>query len=401
MKKDKTATDYKVISRLNKSIEPPDFKPTGASSISGTYNENVITISNRVINPNSMMLKTGQVQAVGGSPTNAWEMLSDEGISKIQTAPNPLSYMIGGVASSLLTRIEQTAKMMALNLKETKVEAMMSFRYEDAMSANWRGYTDKLIANILIESDEAVEKVAKLRKIAVEAWAIGKCIKDATSVEAKFDFNSNIWDTESPSAGAVIGAESYEDGLKLSSNENKLETKSIETGADVKKNLSSHFEFNVVGIAESANDKAHPHLHKIRIRSINENYAAWDIYADDSHEPEGKAKAPSSKDYFSLGTTLCLMSQMTATQMFYKKQGINISNYRAEHQFNFQIKEYKTLTAQGFVDGVTTRILIKSDASEQVMNDFASQSLRMCFAGDAVANETPTQVVTYLNGQAV
>lgn len=396
-----TVIDYNVISRLENKINPAGFTPTKAKVANSAYNENVITVSNRVLNKHSMMLKKGQVQAVGKKGFSAWEMLSDEGIADVQTAPNPLSYMLGGISSSLLTHVEQAVKIMGLTVKSAKVEAMMDFRYEDAMSANWSGYADNLIANILIESDESEEKITELKQMAVQAWAIGNCIKNATTVDAKFDFNGEIWNTEYPCAGVISGTESYDDGLKISSTKNNLEPETLKTGVEVAKGLSSHFEFKVVGIAESANDKARPHLHKLSVRSINENYAAWVIYADDTQTPEGKDKAPSSNDYFSLGTTLCLMSQMTATQMFYKKQGIDISNYRAEHQFNFQIANFMSPVAKGSVDEVTTRILVKSEANEQTMTDFASQSLRMCFAGDAVANETPTEVGIYLNGQQV
>ena len=110
---------------------------------------------------------------------------------------------------------------------------------------------------------------------------------------------------------------------------------------------------------------------------------------------------PSSKDYFTVGTTLCLMSQLTGSSEVFKHQGIDINDYRAEHQFNYQVDNVMTPAATGHVDGVTTRILIKSNASEQVMSEFAALALRMCFAGEAVTGATTTEIAAYLNGERV
>lgn len=402
MKMDKAnITDYSVISRLNVSIKPAAFLATKASPLKGAFNENVATVSTRVLNKNSMMLKVGRVQALGAKHSCAWELLSDEGIAGEQSALNPLSYMLAGVSSSLLTHLEQAIKIMNLLVSDVKVEAVMCFRYDDPMTAKWKGFTDSLLANILINSDEPVEKILELKRMAVKAWAIGECIKYPTPVDASFVFNSDIWDTEYPCAGNAKGADSYDDGLRLTSNGKKLEVASFTPAKDVSNKLTNPFNFEVVGVAESADDAQRPHLHKIRVRSLNENYTAWDVYADDSHGYEGVEKAPSSSDYFSVGTSLCLMSQLTANQMFYKKQGLDINAYRVEHQFNFQIDEFMTPSAYGHVDSVTTRILVKADVSNDILNDFASQSLRMCFAGDAVLDATPTVVGTFVNGKEI
>ena len=65
-------------------------------------------------------------------------------------------------------------------------------------------------------------------------------------------------------------------------------------------------------------------MHKIRAKSLTENYATWELYADDSRGYEGIDKAPTSRDYFTMGTSFCLMSQLTANQMSFQKQGVNI-----------------------------------------------------------------------------
>jgi hypothetical protein len=59
-----TTTNINVISRLNETLKPAAFQPTKATPVNGAFNENVATVSTRVLNKNSMMLKTGRVQPV-------------------------------------------------------------------------------------------------------------------------------------------------------------------------------------------------------------------------------------------------------------------------------------------------------------------------------------------------
>ncbi len=165
--------------------------------------------------------------------------------------------------------------------------------------------------------------------------------------------------------------------------------------------FTNPFVFEVVSVSESANDAQRPYLHKVKIRAIQENYAAWDIYADDSRGFEGVDKAPTSSDYFTAGTSLCLMSQLTGWSEFYKHQGIEFDDYRVEHQFNYQVDNFMTPSATGHVDGVTTRILIKSDAGEKVMNDYAKHALSTCFAGEAITGATTTEIGIYQNGKLI
>lgn len=60
-----------------------------------------------------------------------------------------------------------------------------------------------------------------------------------------------------------------------------------------------------------------------------------------------------------------------------------------------------TPTMTGHLDDVTTRVIVKSDAAEEALTDYAKQALRMCFAGEAVQNETEMESNTYLNGEIV
>jgi uncharacterized OsmC-like protein len=395
--------DYNVISRKDIGPRPAGFQPTKAIPVNGTYAESVVTTSNRVLNDETIMLKKVSVQPIGDSDYSPWQFLCDEGGHTYeQSAPNPLSYMVGGLSSSLLTRVEQAIKIMDLDVASAKVEVKVFFRFNDAFTPKWTGFTDKVVANILIESDEPEEKIAVVKRMAVQAWAIGECITNPTPVDAQYEYNTKIWETESARKGKVAGPDSYDNGMKITSKSKKLEPESFRLDSDVSmEKFTNPFIFQVVSISESANDIDRPYLHKVKIRALQENYAIWDVYADDSRGYEGIDKAPTSSDYFTAGTSLCLMSQLTGWSQFYKHQGIEFDDYRVEHQFHYQVDNYMTPSATGHVDSVTTRILVKSKNSEKLMSEFATNALRTCFVGEAVTGATTTEIEVYQNGKLI
>ncbi len=222
-------TNYDVISRLDISPRPAGFQPTVAAAVNGAYNENVMTVSNKVLNDETVMLKKVSVQPIGEEGFSTWQFLCDEGGHTYeQSAPNPLSYMVGGISSSLLTCVEQAIKIMDLDVASAKVETKVFFRFDDPFTPNWKGYTDKLIANILIESNEPVEKITEVKRMAVQAWAVGECIMNETPVDAQFVFNTTIWETESASNGKVANSDSYDNGLKITSKGDKPEPESFD-----------------------------------------------------------------------------------------------------------------------------------------------------------------------------
>lgn len=397
------STDYHVMSRLDQSPRPAGFQPTKATPVNGAYTESVATAASRVLNDETIMLKKVSVQPINDTDFSPWQFLCDEGGHTYeQSSPNPLSYMTGGISSSLLTRVEQAIKIMDLDVTSAKVETKVFYRFDDPFTPKWTGFTDKVIANILIESDEPAEKITALKRMAVQAWAVGECIMEETPVDAQFAYNTAIWKTESARQGKVAGADSYDNDMKITSKGNKLESKSFELGADVSmEKWVNPFVFKVVSISESANDAQRPYLHKVKIRALQENYVTWDVYTDDSRGFEGIDKAPTSRDYFTAGTSLCLMSQLTGWSEMYKRQGIEIDDYRVEHQFNYQVDDYMTPSATGHVDAVTTRILMKSDANEKVIHEFATNALRTCFAGEAVVGATTTEIGIFQNGNEI
>jgi hypothetical protein len=95
------------------------------------------------------------------------------------------------------------------------------------------------------------------------------------------------------------------------------------------------------------------------------------------------------------------MSQLTIGKMFFQKQRIAIDDFRVEHQFNYQQDNFMTPTMTGHLDGVTTSVIVTTDAGTDVATDYAKLGLSMCFAGEGVQNETEMDSNIYLNGTIV
>jgi len=95
------------------------------------------------------------------------------------------------------------------------------------------------------------------------------------------------------------------------------------------------------------------------------------------------------------------MSQLTANKMYFRKQGINIDDFRVEHQFNYQQDNFITPTMAGHLDNVITRVIVKSDAAKEALTNYAKQALRMCFVSEGIQNETEMKSSVYLNRKAV
>jgi len=401
-------TVYPIETRLDQMTAPTAFAATQATPVNGAISENVATSTERILNQEAHFLKKGSVQVIGDDSVSAWEMVSDEGgKGHDQTAPNPLTYFAAGAASDLLTQVERSAQILDLKIDDAKVETKIFFRWSDPFTPTWAGYTDKVIANILIESSESPEKIDELKQMALKAWAIGESLANKTKIDSATVINGNHWVGQEARPGRVGTPISIDHGFKLTDITPDLNLQTVDIEEDLAlqmNNLPQSFKFTEIGIAESAHDAQRPYLHKIRAKSLTENYATWELYADDSRGVEGIDKAPSSWDYFTLGTSDCLMSQLTANQMYFQKQGIHIDDFRVEHQFHFQQDNFMTPTMTGrFNDtsDVITRILVKSDSNKEAVTNFAVQSLRCCFAGEGIQNETEMETVLYLNGNVI
>ncbi len=396
---------YQVETRLDSYTRPTTFTPAKAMPVNGAISENIVTTTQNILNKEAHFLKKGLVKPVGEKQFSAWEVVSDEGGSgHIQTAPNPLTYYAAGASSSLLTQVERLIQVLDLDVEDVKVESKIFFKWSDPMTDKWSGYTDKVISNILIKSNESPEKIKTLKEKALKAWAIGEGLTNKTPIDVGILINADDWAGLAARPGKVQSPISIDNGRMITNVTPDLNLQTVEVEKDFSLDMGhfpNPFVFSEISIAESAHDAARPYLHKIRAKSLTENYQTWELYTDDSHGYEGIDTAPTSRDYFTIGTSFCLMSQLTANKMYFQKQGINIDDFRVEHQFNYRQDNFMTPTMTGHLDDVITRVIVKSDAAKDIATDYAKQALSMCFAGEGIQNETDMESNVYLNGTIV
>jgi len=400
-----SSAGYQIVTRMKNRPEPTGLKITGAKAAEGSLNNNVAVVAERVLNKDSVALKKGIVQPVGEEGLSSWQLLCDEGgATHEQFSPNPLNYMATGISSDLQTQVERGIEILKLDVDDVKVETKVFFRYENFMTDQWSGYTDKVIANILIESSESPEKIAELKELALRSWAAGEGLAGRTEVIPELLINGDHWDTHYATKGSVLSPVSIDNGQVLSSKSTLPETETFEPGEDLDMSglpgrKIDPFEFVVVAVCESADDPKRPYLHKITARSLNDNYLAFDLYADDSYGYKGPDKAPTSLDHLTAGTALCLMSQLTVNSMYFRD--VIIDDYRVEQQIDYRDENYMTADMAGFADRVTTKVIVKSQAEKEDLNRFFVQSVRCCFAGEAFLNETEVVSDIYLNKKLI
>lgn len=403
--------EYKVQSRSDKNPDPSSFMPSKAHHKEGSFSQNVVAVTQRVLNEDSFMLKKAVVKPVGNDGLSAWQLLCDEGgITYEQSSPNPLSYLTTGIASSLLTQVQHTAETMNLNIDDIKVEVKVFFRFSDMMSDKWAGYTDKVIANILIQSNESAEKISQLKHVALNSWSVGAGLTHKTDIETELVVNAEHWNTQASGVGSVPNPISVDNNMTITSKTSVPKPTTFEVGEDVgitpMSLFNNNIKFAVVAIAQSARDTQRPYLHKVKVRAIQDNYAAWTLYADDSYTYDGLDKAPTSLDYVTAGTALCLTSQLDLNQEFFRLihrrfEKFDIEDYRVEQQINYRQEDIDSFKTTGFVDKVITKIVVKSKAKDEDLKTFFNTSLQMCFAGEAFKNETELDSHLYLNGEII
>ena len=400
-----TSTDHLVVTRIAEIPAPTALEPTVADTRDGAFTQNVVTAGERIFAPGNNMLKAVNVQPVGAPTNSAWILGSDEGgMGHEQSAPNPLSYLSAGIAANFYTSLQQAVEVMGLKVDDMKVEAKVDFSWQAPFAPDWAGFTDRVTANIVIESDEAPEKIAKLKDMALKGWIAREGLANATEVDVALAVNGTHWDTLSGAPGLIPDPVSVDNGFTLSQKTGTPQLDTIDPGEDfgldgpMGANMPASIEFSVVAVVDSADDAERPYLHRINVRAMQDNYTGWELYADDSFDVEGSVKAPSSLDYLAAGTTHCLMSQLAITPMVLE---LDITDFRAEHQFSFRQDGYKTADMEGFVDGLQARVVVNSDEPMEALEAYYGLSLRLCFAGEAWSGETPIASDLYLNGSLV
>jgi len=393
--------EYKVIERNENTLVPTAFEEFSPNADENDNDLNIKTITEMVKNEKSGMLKKGMVQTIGFDDYTGWQVLADEGADEGEYpfGPSPLSYYTAGLASNLHTQIFKAAKMKDVELDNITVEILNTFRWNDMSSINGAGFLDVSTTNIIIDSDIADGTIQDIINVALNAWTAGNALKNKIVVEPHLIINGNNFDTYKATPGTSNSEVSHDGDFLLTSvtdvptKPKYLELKESKSlGIFEMLNTMNNLEFEIFAISESVDNNERPYLNKITISTPSGE--TWEIYADEFMGTNDKPLAPTSLEYFTLGTSLCLTSQTTLVSAMME---LKYTDYRVEHLFEYSQKDVNTTEISGSIDKIHTYIIVESDESLETLEEFYSRALSLCFAGEGLVNETKMVINTYIN----
>lgn len=392
--------NYQVIDRNDGALAPTSFEPSVANTIEGATN--VIAITEMMKNENSTMAKIGRVQSVGVDDYTGWHVIADEGAKEGEypLGPSPLSYYTSGLAANLHTQIIKAAEVKGISLDLVKVEVMNSFRWNEMLSPNGAGFLDETNTNIIIESSVSEKDIQEIKDMALASWTAGEALRNETVIQPSLVVNGNHWENYRAVPGTTLSEVSIVDGLMVSSvSEAPKQPKYLvpavkeEMGLTLDFNALSNMEFEIFAISESAGNSERPYLKKITVSTPTSE--TWEIYSDEFMQDNDSPLAPTSLEYFTVGTALCLTSQTTLVSAM---MGLEFTDYRVENQIDYRQEGIDSTEMVGYTDTVHSYILIESEESQERLNTFFTKSLSLCFAGEGLKNETAMNTDLYLNG---
>ena len=122
--------------------------------------------------------------------------------------------------------------------------------------------------------------------------SVGEALANKTKIDAKILVNTDNWAGLKPSEGKVASPISKDNAKIITSITPDLDNvlKTIKVKKDLSidmHNFPTSMEFSEIAIAESAHDASRPYMHKIRAKSLTQNYATWELYTDDSRGYKG------------------------------------------------------------------------------------------------------------------
>lgn len=397
--------EYQVIERNAEALNPTSVEPMTAKGNAENRATNIVGITEMVKNGNSKMLKKGRIQTAGVADYTGWHVIADEGASIDGHAfgPSPLSYYTTGVAANLHTQILRVAEVKGIELDNVKVEVLNKFRWNDMMSTNGAGFLDYTTTNIMIESDASQEIIHEIKELAMKAWTVGEALKNETVIKPTLVINGDNWNRYQSSPGTVLTDESFDGNFRLSSitdTPKKPYYLEQEIKEDVDERFSfetmSNLEFEIFAISESAENSDRPYLKKITISTPTPE--TWEIFSDEFIGANDHPLAPTSLEYFTVGTSLCLTSQMTLVSAML---GLDFTDYRVEQQMDYRQEAINTTEMLGYTDTVHSKVLIKSNESKERLDRFYNQALSLCFAGEGLKGATEMSTNCYLNGKLI
>ncbi|MDY0102482.1 MAG: OsmC family protein [Lentimicrobium sp.] len=397
--------EYQVIDRNNEALAPTSFKPRVADTIKGGHNCNIVAITEMVKNESSKMLKIGRVQTSGIDHYNGWHLIAVEGAAEGSDpyGPSPLSYYTAGLASNLHTQILKAAEVKGIEFDEVKVEVLNKFRWHGMTSPDGAGFLDETNTNIIIESSAPEEVIQEIKEMALNSWTAGEALRNETVIEPSLVVNGDNWKNYRSTPGTCLSDESFVDNLRLSSITDVLKKPAYfePVAKDEDEGIPdfdalSNMEFEIFAIAESIENKGRPYLKKITISTATSE--TWEIYSDEFMGDDDYPVAPTSLEYFTAGTALCLTSQTTLVSAM---MDLQFADYRVENQIDYKQEAVNSTEMVGYTDTVHSFIVIESDESQQRLNTFYNKSLSLCFAGEGLKNATDMHTRCYLNGKLI
>ena len=395
--------EYQVIERNDEALKPTSFEPIVAAGEIENRLTNIISITEMLKNENSKMLKLGRMQTAGIEDYTGWHLIADEGasIDGKPFGPSPLSYYTAGIAANLHTQILRAAEIKGVELENIKVEVLNKFRWHEMLSAEGAGFLDNTTTNIIIESNAPEEIIHEITEIAINAWTAGEALRNKTEIIPSLVVNGENWDSYQSSPGTTLSDESFDNDFRVSfitdvpkkpyfleqvNKENVSEGFSFET--------MSNLQFEIFAISESAGNSERPFLKKITISTPTPE--TWEIYSDEFIAANDHPLAPTSLEYFTVGTALCLTSQTTLVSAM---MGLEYTDYRVENQMDYRQEAINSTDMHGYTDAVHSYVLIKSNESKERLEGFYNKALSLCFAGEGLKGATDMFTHCYLNGK--
>jgi uncharacterized OsmC-like protein len=393
--------EYQVIQRNEVALNPSGFDIDSTELTSDENMVNIATATEMVQNNTSSMLKKGMVQTLGIDDYTGWQLLADEGATEGNPyGPSPLSYYTTGEATNLHTQITKVAASEGVILDDVKVEVINNFHWDDMMSDEGTGHLALSTVNIAIESEASDVEIQNIKELAIEDWAAGEALLNKTEIVPNLIVNGENFEYYYARPGTATSDVSYDGEMKLSSitEEPKMpeytELDVVEDqGLIIDMDAMSNMTFQIYAISESAGNVDRPYLKKVTISTPTEE--TWEVYSDESSGENDIPLAPTSLEYFSLGTSLCLTSQTTLVSAM---MGMDFTDYRVEHLFEYGQEDSNTTGTVDALDTVQTYVYIESDEDQETLETFFNKSLALCFAGDGLANETTMNINLYSNG---
>jgi len=390
---------YQVIERNKTPVQPAGAEKIEAESAQGDNNVNIVSATEMVQNNTSSMLKRAYMQRTGIDGYTGWAILAVEGTEEGEYpyGPSPLSYYTAGVASNLHTQINMAARAVGVVLDNVTVEVVNDFNWDRMIDDDGTGHLAKTTVKIIIESEATTAEVKRVKKIAIDAWAAGQALMNKTAVSTNLIINGDNWDNYHVGPGTSESDESYDGDRKLSSVTPEIkypkyaELWDVED-ASMSMDAVNNLTFQIYAISETLDNSDRPDFKRVTISSPTGE--TWEIYSDEFMSKDDKPLAPTSLEYFTVGTSLCLTSQTTLVSAM---MGIDFNDYRVEHRFEFSQKNFGTSDMKGSLDMVHAYVFIDSDESKETLDKFFNKSLALCFAGAGLVNETEMDINTYLN----